>query len=177
MVDDCPPRRNGLRRGRSKRRPSIQARLLAYGMVLVAGGFNGEGWLRDAELYEPRPRTVEARRADDHPSRARERVLLGDGRVLVRRLRRRRRRLLPRYRHIDCDRPEDLILRWRLRPPGDWWCQRAGPRFESGRRLHWICRGFCNETPDSGGPDWNTSTSPTPAAVDGSGGSAVRDRP
>jgi hypothetical protein len=53
MVDDCPPRRNGLRRGRSKRRPSIQARLLAYGMVLVAGGFNGEGWLRDAELYEP----------------------------------------------------------------------------------------------------------------------------
>jgi hypothetical protein len=57
-----------------------------------------------------RPRTVEARRPDDHPSRARERVLLGDGRVLVRRLRRRRRRLLPRYRHMDCDRPEDLCL-------------------------------------------------------------------
>jgi hypothetical protein len=59
------------------------ATLLLDGTVLVAGGFNSQGWLRSAELYEPArgrwrrvaPMTI----AREHGSA----TLLGDGRVLV----------------------------------------------------------------------------------------------
>src|SRR6266545_2904596 len=70
-LPSCTPRRNHT------------ATLLADGTVLVAGGFNSDGWLRDAELYDPgrgrwkrvAPMTIPREHASATP--------LGDGRVLV----------------------------------------------------------------------------------------------
>jgi N-acetylneuraminic acid mutarotase len=59
------------------------ATLLADGTVLVAGGFNSDGWLRSAELYDP-ARGRWSRAAPMTTAReGASAVLLGNGRVLV----------------------------------------------------------------------------------------------
>jgi hypothetical protein len=59
------------------------ATLLPNGTVLVAGGFNSDGWLRSAEVYDPVrgrwSRVAPMTTAREHASA----ILLGNGRVLV----------------------------------------------------------------------------------------------